>query len=528
MRSSPHASLRRLGSVGWPGAAALVLAGQLAWLITQSVTLDRHFDLTSDFALFFQAWHQIGGGHLDPTGTIYRQAPFLTNHFELILYPLSLFSLVSNNAFTLLILQDVACVLAEWVAFAWLREVLGERWPAGRSGRDVITAGGLVVLAIDPWIFWANAFDVHLEVFAALFVTLAGRAFWNRRRSAWLWVALTLLCGTVEAIALIGLGLTLLLLRPDLRLRGLAVLGGALAWVGALSGLGYDAGSQLNSQYAYLTNPALLSNPGRASATNVSLLSVVAGALRHPRTVGRFLVSRRTELWRFVAGSGGLGVASWIGVPMCLVLLVPGALNYSPYVLNPQSAFQVLPLLLFVPVGSAAVLCWLVRRGSTWRWVGIVLGVAALVEVVVLAALWIPRAEPYFARVDAPAAHILDGVLTRTSPSTEVVASNGVVGRFAARPWIYAYLGTAPSQRIDVAAKTVEFVFAPSQGIETACPAAYSTDLAIGYVERTLGARLVQRAAGIDVLVWHPRRLGGSIRLPVLPPVLPPGAKPCV
>ena len=80
----------------WP-VGLVVLAGQFVWLLLQSLDLYRRFSLTSDFALFYQAAHQIAAGHLYPTGTIYRTAPFFTNHFELILYPLSLLVLVDRG-----------------------------------------------------------------------------------------------------------------------------------------------------------------------------------------------------------------------------------------------------------------------------------------------------------------------------------------------------------------------------------------------------------------------------------------------
>ncbi len=108
-----------------------------------------------------------------------------------------------------------------------------------------------------------------------------------------------------------------------------------------------------------------------------------------------------------------------------------------------------------------------------------------------------------------------------------MVASNGVVGRFAARPWVYSYLGTRPAQTMSIGASTVEFVFAPNQGIETACPARYSTDRAISYVEQRLGGRLVRRSSGIEVLIWHPRSDLRSFTLPVLPATLPAGARGC-
>ncbi|MGH8997299.1 MAG: DUF2079 domain-containing protein, partial [Acidimicrobiales bacterium] len=411
-------------TVPWKVVAIAVLGGQLVWLVLESIHIYGRFSLTSDYALFYQAWHAIAGGHLSATTTIYRTGPFLSNHFELLVYPLALLEWIDPGGFILLVLQDLAAVLAAYVAFLWIRELLEEHWSGGPHGRDLVAGGALVVLALDPWIWWASAFDFHLQVFSALFGVLTARCFWNRRWIAGsIWAALTLCCGSVESVALLGLGVGLIISGRRLWRQGLALTTATLAWILSLNAAGYDDGSQLATLYGYLATPA----PG----AQVHITQVITGILRHPRLTLDMVRAKRTYLWQTVAGSGLLGVASSIGAPVALALLVPAALNAQTSVVRPEASFQVLSLLIVMPVGAVLFLCWLSRRPKRWRAAAYLLGAAAVVEALVLGGLWIPRSAPYFVRTDDRAASVLASVLAHTPADAEVVASNGFVGRFA-------------------------------------------------------------------------------------------------
>jgi hypothetical protein len=472
-----------------------VLAGQFVWLLLQSLNLYRRFSLTSDFALFYQAAHQIASGRLYPTGTIYRTAPFLTNHFELLLYPLSLLVLVDRGGLLLLVAQDLATVGAELVAFLWILDILGDRWRGARGARDALALGALIVLAIDPWIWWADAFDFHLQVFATLFALLAARSFWRKRRTAWLWVAATLACGTVEAAVLLGLGIALLAWRRDLLRHGIALLVATGAWIALWNGLGFDVGSQLGANYGYLTGSA-----------NASLPSLAWGALRHPASVVSHLFSKKRELWRFLAGSGFLGIASVVGLALIAVVFVPGALNASPYVVELQSSFQLLAVLLFVPVGSVLLCCWLAARYPKWGMRAVaLLGAAAVVQVAVLSALWIPQAPEKFLAVSPGATRVLDSVLARTPADAEVVSSNGFVGRFAGRPWVYTDFGppgpTVANEPVPLHARVLELVLSPRQGIYQGPPSV--TAAAIERLEHRAGVTLLAHGSGVYAFVYR-------------------------
>src|SRR5579875_128373 len=437
----------RRRAVRWTVLAGVVLAGQLAWLLAVSAHLWQRFSLTSDYALFFQAWHLIGHGQLSPTSTLYRTTPFLDNHLELFLYPLALY----------------------------------------------------------PWIWWSDAFDFHLEVFAALFALLAARSLWDRRyATAALWTVLTLSCGTVESVALVGIGIGIAISGRRLWRHGLGLAALALAYVLVCDALGFDKGSELATTYGYLAAAA----PG----TQLHATQVALGALRHPHLVLDMVNQKRRETWQALAGPGLVGVASALGLPVAAALLVPAVLNAQASVMQPEAAFQIFPVYLFVPVGGVLLVCWLARRARPFQLAMVVVGVAAVVQSVVLAVVWIPRAAPYFVRTSPQAAAVLARALAMTPPGAEVIASNGFVGRFAGRPWVYALEAPVGSGTVPVRAPVVELVLSFRQGLETT-PLAH-TRAAIAQVEHRLGARQVLDSAGIHVFLWHP---GPSVRSVTLP-----------
>ena len=496
----------------WVGLGLLLL--QLAGLLNQSAFLYRHFDLTSDFALFDQAWAAIAHGHLDPEGTLYRTAPFLTNHFELITYPLALLWFLFPHGITLLVVQDVATVGAEAVAFAWVLDLVapGGSGSSATTARPVPTrllvlaAGVLVVLVADPWIWWADAFDFHLQALATLFALLAARGFWSKRGRPWIWVALTLACGTVESIVLVGLAIVLLVARRGRQREGAALLAIGVAWVTILSGLGLDAGSQLSTNYGYLAHV----KPGGT----VTLSAVVAGVLEHPSTAFRTIAHRWRDVWHIVAGSSLLGVATVIGLPISVVIVLPSVLNHSPTVISPIASYQELAVFLFVPVGSFVALRWVLARRSTWvAVVGALVGAGALAQVLNLSVQFAPEARAEFAKIPPATASVLADVLARTPTNAEVVASNGVVGRFAGRLWVYSYLGTSPGGKVVLVREPeVLFVLVPRQGF-VAATATQTLRLA-HFVDAHLGAVQIAHAAGVYAYLWHP---GPGVRSVTLP-----------
>lgn len=140
-----------------------VLGLKLAAFAFWSALLYRHFALTPDFAQYQQAWYLIAHGNLNPYHTV-GNFTFWQNHAEFIMWPLALLYWVFPHGVFLLWLHDTAVVGAEFVAFLWLCEI-AQRYRPGRDARWLAGAG-LILLAVNPWSWWAVSFDFHAECLA--------------------------------------------------------------------------------------------------------------------------------------------------------------------------------------------------------------------------------------------------------------------------------------------------------------------------------------------------------------------------
>jgi hypothetical protein len=497
-------------------------------LVGYSTHIYSHFDLTIDFAIFNQAWSLIAHGHLDPYSTLnpynypHYGYPYWSDHFELIMWPMALLWYLYPHSIDLLFVQDLATAGSTLVAFLFVLDLLAAR--AARTAQvtrrlvgtvtvgDLLALFALALLVINPWVYWAASFDFHLEAVATLFLLLAARDLWNghRRRSLW-WIVGVLLCGNVAATYLAGLGISLAIARRDLRWSGAGLVGLGVAWSLGVNAIGGGVGTIIGSNYGYLAGPSAGANP--------SIVAIAKGALLHPSRPYGMLRSRWLWNYRMLASSGLVGVVSGLGFGVAFVVLVANGLNAAAVFSGPISSFQALPVYYFVTVGTVAVLLWMIRSAHrVLRWIAGVLVVAVLAQAVVLSVVWIPRARTEFLVVGGAAAGRLARAEAGIPADAEVIASQGVIGRFANRVAIYPFLDLDDGgQIIPVSADTVEFVLSTA-GIEYATTAGTLT--AVSYLEHH-GARLVSQGDGVYVLVWHPRPGTHRLTLPATPP--PPG-----
>ena len=102
--------------------ATSVLGIQAIVLFSLSLWLDTHFDLTKDFALFYQGWFLIANGHINPYLSLISLY-YWQNHLEWIMWPLSLLYFIYPHALTLLIAQDLAITGSEVAAIGLMRDV---------------------------------------------------------------------------------------------------------------------------------------------------------------------------------------------------------------------------------------------------------------------------------------------------------------------------------------------------------------------------------------------------------------------
>ena len=375
--------LRLVWSVG-----VLAFTAQAVGLLAWSDHLWSHYDLTSDFGTFSQAWQQIGTGHrIRETTFAYNYPhygyPFWQSHFELIMWPLALLHLLWSSTFVLLVVQDLALAGIGLAGLRFGLELLERQWPTGLSHRTVVGAGVLVVLLVSPWVYWTASFDFHLQPIAILLVVLCARDVWNGRRRAWWFAAAVLACGDVAASYLVGLGIAAVLsgrphrligTRPDGRRRDVGGRGR-----GHRFGQGVESGGELR-----VPRPCDRDWTGRHLRRGV-------GIAHHPTGALDVLRARRDEIVKFIASSGSIGLVSALGFGMTVVVLVPNALNQSAVFIGAAAAFQNLAAVVFLIVGGVTLLTWLARRNGWGPVVMWIVAAVALVQTAVVSAQWISK-----------------------------------------------------------------------------------------------------------------------------------------
>ena len=489
---------------------AVVLGVQLAGLLAYSTFLFHRFDLTDDFGTYSQAWWLIGHGHLNPVDTIQTPAyPFWQSHFELAMWPVALVGRLWPNPVQLLWLQDVAIVGTEWVAMAWVSAVAA----AHRRGPTVGIAA-LVFLVVNPWWYQAASFDVHFELLGLPFAVWSAYSLWRgRTRTCLMTASVAVLFGDVVTVTILCVALAGVLSRRVRRTTGVRIpllLGmGSIAWLAMVTLLGGNKGSGIVDNYGYLVG----AGPTASSSTVLGRLAL------HPWHALRVVVDRRAGLARVVASAGLLGVITPWGLTVALGTLGPSALNANQAFLTPTIAFQTIAVIPFVFVGTVMVLLRIgtgpvpggsegapSHRAASRRMsrpaAGVAIGLA-----VVLATLSVVQGIPVLSsirgdwwRVDAPTAAALRTVLPRVPGSAEVIASQGVLGRFAGRTFVYPLL--ASPQAFPVHTSQVVLVVVADQGLESIPPA--DARAVVVSARSKLHATTTFDRDGVVVLTWRP------------------------
>ncbi len=485
---------------------ALILA-QLVWLIVFGLFEYRQGSLTLDFGFYNQVTWLIGHGHLNPYSTVMGSRAW-QNDGELILWPLAILRDLPPGAFWLKIVQAVALSGTAWVTLSWIVDVVRSATWKSRLRPELAIGLAAALLVANPLVFSAQAFDFHVEPLGALFAVGAGRDMWRGRRSMWIWIALTLACGTACLLLLAGLGVVALCARggpgrPKVPWgTGVYLLGIVLVWAVLLQFTHADRGAQV-AGYGYLTGG------GHPSA-----LGVAKGMLGHPKLVVHQVWMNRWHIWDDLAPSGLLGLLTPWGWAMALVVLGPSVLSYGSF-LSAQG-FQNTPVSAFVVFGTILVLSRL------WSMKSVRSGVlCALAGVVALGAgVWgVSQASQYYRywlQIRAPAAVALQHAERIVPANAAVLVSQGVVGGFAMRPRAYTLFAPATFRGngrngkllIQVHGFNVPLpldrgplyvVLTPEVGIETLTPGQTDAVLLQLYAR---GASILESRAGVWVLRW--------------------------
>jgi uncharacterized membrane protein len=499
-------SLGRARRLGW-----VLIALQLVGMFAFSTFQYSRFALTTDFGAYAQVLWKISHGSLNPWSSLFSST-FWKNEAEFVMWPLALLYRAYPHPVLLLWVQDLAVAATEIVALGWIVDVVrtSKHRLTERQGA-LLAAGAAVVMVVNPWVYETIAFDFHSEPLAAFFLILVGRDLWaGRGRRLWLWVAGAMLCGVLAATYLIGVGVAGVMAGRRTRRRALLIGAAGTGWFLFLTSIGASGldGRLFDSGYGYLVG---------AHAGHVSIVTIVVGVVSHPNAVVHMLASRWGIVFEFLVVAGFVGVFSPWGAGMAFVVFVPSILDSSPNFLSMTASFQSWPALPFILVGSVMVIIHLASGGQLAKRMAVAALAATVASLSVFAVTALPAVSGQWIAVDAPAATQLARAGQWIPSSAEVVASQGVVGRFSDHDDVYGYPDVHPLVRMSYAtfpvrASPVIFVLTPAQGVGEVTKAdAYA---AVTFVEDRLRARVLDAHSGVYVLEWRPPRDVTSVTLP--------------
>ena len=481
-----------------PVAVGLFIV-QAAVLIGMSIVLYTHFDLTKDFMEFYQGWFLIAKGHLNPYLTSVG-VHFWQNHLEWIMWPLALFYFIYPHGVTLLVLQDLGTLGAEVAAFGLMRDIVKNQPAAQRDNLWWVTWVGLLLLVFNPWVYVANIFDFHFHTIEAFFVTAAVWQFYRHHvRWGYLFVALCFVTSDVSVTYLVAVGILLLFWRQwrDGVVVGLLGLLGFIVeqhfFYHGVGGLGISLPTVAETSRSH--------SAATAASPLVSLLQL-------PRAGLSLFWSERMNWYANLGPTGLIGVLSPVGLLIPGLVLFEASLGGTQFF---QPGWAVASAYALLAVGTVAVLVWTARRSLR---VGQVLGGLVLANLVGWAVVGL-AGLPFRTTVPTAAATRTLQHLRQTIPATaEVVASQGVIGRFAARENVHLFWSSIP-----VESTPIYFIVSPYQGIEVSSPA---EELArIIYLENHLHAHLIADRGSIWAFRWTPPKNVHVLSVPDTANVLP-------
>ena len=341
-----------------------------------------------------------------------------------------------------------------------------------------------LLLVLTPWSWYTIGFDFHFEAFTALFGLLAARSLWaGRYRGLLLWLPLTLLsCAAAGALLAIALGLVSLVSRGVARRVALAVLVVGVGWLTLAASLGAMrfGGLHLGAMYGYLS-----ANPRE----QFGLPNLLGGLVANPVRAFDMFNTNVGYVAGYIASAGVIGLWSRWGLLVAAIVLLPSSINADPDFIHFAQAFQSWPAVVFLVVACVLTLQRLAGKAVHSHRVIYVFGGCSVALAATVTGLFVGHIPSYIERVSPAAARELSGLQRHIPAGAEVIASQGVIGRFGAGHVAFSYWGTGLPETYAVVASPVIFILAPVQGTAEGIPEA--TRQAITYVGTRLRARLV-------------------------------------
>jgi hypothetical protein len=477
---------------------------QFLALASLSTVLYNRMDLGIDYAIFSQAWTEIGKGNLNPYSSLFAR-PFIDGHFELIMWPLGILYLFVHSPIVLLFVQDAAIAATGMAAFVWVLRLVEKR-SLPRPHSIAICALILILLLISPVSVANSVEDFHFEAISAFFAVMAAFCLWQgKQRKMWVWVGLCLLCGDLGGLLVLGIGLSAMLAARESRKTGLVLTGLGVVWIVFIGLIGANLGDNTIG-YAYLAGRTTLPH-GLSGAVMVS-----KGVLAHPLRPAHMIFGRLRPIAGYLFSGGLLGFFTPWGFPISALVLVSAALQADPLFIN--GGFQNIAVVPFVTVGTAILLAALVatpKNAKRARSAAVALGCLALMAGLVNAVWKYPiigtsrsahTTPPVLSQAGGSAART---ALSLTPDDAEVIASNPIMGRFGQRRYVYWFQSLTPhgTEKFPVKATTVVLVL---DRLSTAPGAINPKRLAtvIEQLQARDHATIIVNRGGIVAVLWHP------------------------
>ena len=188
---------------------------------------------------------------------------------------------------------------------------------------------------------------------------------------------------------------------------------------------------------------------------------------------------RGSNIYANLSPGGIIGIFTGWGLALGAIPLIENNLTQGQ--LFSQPSFQSLPIYTGVGMGTIAVLLWLRRRLSSS------IATALAILIAVNAAAWfftiIPSVKGRWLIVGPGAAHVLSDAYYGTSHSTQVVSSQGVVGRFGAFALSNFFV-----RGIALRSEPITVLFTPYDGINTLDVNADFANLAVPWSAKERGS----------------------------------------
>jgi hypothetical protein len=237
-----------------------------------------------------------------------------------------------------------------------------------------------------------------------------------------------------------------------------------------------------------------------SSAKGPTYGQLLHAIVTHPLNVFKALWVNHANMWGTTSAAGLLGLI-WLPVtlPAFAVLIQGGFIRGFSL-----PSFQNIVVAGLLSVGTIALLIKLSQRlGARRRWLVAVLAGVLAVNTIVWGAVWFPNVTRQWLDVTPQGASALARIQKLVGPNDEVVGSQGIIGEFAARKWVYS-LNNLPTT-VEVAhGRKVWFILAPYQGIETLDPV--DTLAAVKELTRHPGVHELSHLDGIWLFEWSPPR----------------------